>query len=85
MQFQSNAAPVFGAIFTIFILFFALIITVIQIIAFCKIFSKAGFSWVLGLLMLVPIANIVMFFYLAFAEWPIQRELSSYKQQNPMA
>jgi UPF0716 family protein affecting phage T7 exclusion len=85
MQFQPNAAPVFGAIFTILILFFALIITVIQIIAFCKIFSKAGFSWALGLLMLVPIANIIMFFYLAFAEWPIQRELRSCKQQNPMA
>jgi hypothetical protein len=85
MQFQPNAAPVFGAIFTIFMIFFVLIITVIQILAFCKIFSKAGFSWALGLLMLVPIANIVMFFYLAFAEWPIQRELRSYKQQNPMA
>ena len=85
MLCQSQVAPVFGAIFTIFMIFFVLIITIIQIVAFCRIFSKAGFSWVLGLLMLVPIANIVMFFYLAFAEWPIQRELSSYKQQNPMA
>jgi hypothetical protein len=80
MQFQTNAAPVFGAIFTIFMIFFVFIITIIQILAFCKIFSKAGFSWALGLLMLVPIANIVMFLYLAFAEWPIQRELCSYKQ-----
>jgi len=83
MQFQPNAA--FGTIFTIFIIFFALIITVIQIVAFCKIFSKAGFSWALGLLMLVPIANIVMFFFLAFADWPILRELRSYRQQNQMA
>jgi len=80
MQFQPNAA--FGVIFTIFMIFFVLILTVIQILAFCKIFSKAGFSWALGLLILVPVANIIMFLFLAFAEWPIQRELRSYKQQN---
>jgi UPF0716 family protein affecting phage T7 exclusion len=83
MQFQPNAA--FGAIFTIFMIFFVLILTAIQILAFCKIFSKAGFSWALGLLMLVPVANIVMFFFLAFADWPIQRELRSYKQQAQIA
>lgn len=85
MNVSSDIAPIFGGIFIIFMIFFALFMTIIQIVAFCKIFSKAGFNWALGLLMLVPIANIVMFFYLAFAEWPIQRELSSYKQQNPMA
>ena len=83
MAYQPQAAPaVFGAFFIMFIIFFALFATIIQIVAFCKIFSKAGFSWALGLLMLVPIANIVMFFFLAFADRPIQRELRSYKQQH---
>jgi hypothetical protein len=86
MQYQPQAAPaVFVGIFTIFIILFALIITIIQIVAFCKIFSKAGYSWALGLLMLVPIANIIMFFFLAFADWPVQRELRSYKQQRQIA
>ena len=85
MNVRPDIAPVFGAIFMIIMMFFVLILTVIQILAFCKIFSKAGFSWALGLLMLVPIANIVMFFFLAFAEWPIQRELRSYRQQNQTA
>jgi hypothetical protein len=83
MQYQPNSAPaLFAGIFMILVMLFVLIIAIIQIVAFCKIFSKAGFSWVLGLLMLVPIANIIMFFFLAFAEWPIQRELRSYKQQH---
>ena len=82
MQYQPQAAPVFAGIFMIFVMLFALVIAVIQIVAFCKIFSKAGFSWALGLLMLVPIANIIITLYLAFAEWPIERELSSYKQQH---
>jgi hypothetical protein len=85
MQYQPHAGPaLFMGIFTIFVMLFALIIAVIQIVAFCKIFSKAGYSWALGLLMLVPIANIIITLYLAFAEWPIETELRSYKRQNQM-
>ena len=80
MQANPNVTSVFGAIFTIFVLLIVLVTVAIQILAFCKIFSKTGFSWALGLLMIVPIANIVMLFVLAFAEWPIERELRSYRQ-----
>ncbi len=85
MQFEPNMAPVFSIVFFLFMIPTVLIIVAVKVLIFCKIFSKAGFSWALGLLILVPIANIVILFVLAFAEWPIQRELSSYKQQNPMA
>lgn len=86
MQYQPHAAPaLFMGIFMIFVMLFALVIAIIQIVAFCKIFSKAGYSWALGLLMLVPIANIVIILYLAFAEWPIERELLSYRRQNQIA
>jgi len=54
-----------------FIILITLIIFGIQILIFCKIFFKTGFSWALGLLMLVPIVNLVMLFVLAFAEWPV--------------
>jgi hypothetical protein len=40
---------------------------------YSKIFSKAGFSAWLALLMLVPIVNLIMIYYLAFAEWPALR------------
>ena len=83
MQFEPNVTPIFGVFcFTIPLV---LIIIAVQVLVFCKIFSKTGFSWALGLLMFIPIANIVMLFVLAFAEWPIQRELRSYKQQNQVA
>jgi hypothetical protein len=35
-----------------------------------KIFAKAGFSGWMALLMLIPLVNLIMLFYLAFAEWP---------------
>lgn len=85
MQYQYNVSPAFGAIFLIFMMLITLIIVGIQILVFCKIFSKTGYSWALGLLMLVPIANLIMLFVLAFAEWPIERELRSFKQQGQVA
>ena len=38
---------------------------------FCKIFSKAGYHWALGILMIVPFGNIIMPFILAFGDWPV--------------
>lgn len=49
-------------------------------IAFCKIFGKAGYPWALGLLMFVPIANLIIPLVLGFGEWPILRELKSHQQ-----
>lgn len=85
MQIEPNIAPVFSIVFLIFLIPVVMIIVAVKILIFCKIFSKTGYNWALGLLILVPIANIVMLFVLAFAEWPIQRELRSYKQQSQVA
>jgi len=47
-----------------------LIVVVLIVIPFWKIFEKAGFSPVLSLLMLVPVINIIMIYYIAFSNWP---------------
>ena len=63
-----------GAAIGLFLL--GLAVTVIFIIAYIKIITKAGYSawWVL--ILLVPIANIVMLLVFAYKEWPIQREVA---------
>ncbi len=56
-------------------LFVALIfVGLIVILPYWKIFSKAGFPGWYSFLLLVPILNLIMIFYLAFAEWPIHKE-----------
>ena len=80
-----DAAPVLVALLILFGILFTLIVVAIKVLIFCKIFSKAGYCWALGLLMLVPIANIIMPFVLAFGDWPIQRELRQLKQQQNSA
>ena len=59
----------------------ALASIIFSVIIYWRIFSKAGFSGALSLLMFVPIANIVMLCILAFAEWPIYQELNMLRQR----
>jgi len=75
-------APAVAAILALFIILVVLIVTAITVLIWCKLFSKAGYSWALGLLMLVPIANIIMPFILAFGTWPVHKELRLLKQQQ---
>lgn len=52
---------------------------VVLTMAFWKLFSKTGRSGALGLLMLVPVVNLGVMLWFAFAEWPIENELSRLK------
>ena len=80
---STHAAPGFLLLLLIMFGFFVgLIAVAIIVLIFCKIFSKAGYSWALGLLILVPIADIIMAFYIAFADWPVQKEVRQLRQQQ---
>lgn len=58
------------------VLFFA-------VIPFWMICSKAGFPGWISLAVLVPVLNIVLLFFLAFAEWPALRHLPDRDQIHP--
>ena len=77
-----EVGPVFAIVFAFLVAFIVLVIVALKLLICCKIFSKAGYSWALGLLMLIPIVNIIMAFFLAFADWPVQKELRRLKQQQ---
>jgi len=76
-------APAFTMLVIMFVAFTVLLATVIEILAFCKIFSKACYCWAFGLLALVPFGVLIMILILAFADWPISRELRTIKPQTP--
>lgn len=52
-----------------------LFIAVIWILLWWIIFKKAGYSYpfLLGVLMMIPLINIVLFLIFTFGEWPILR------------
>jgi len=81
-QSTPQVGPVFAIVLALLFAFVFLVVVAIKLLICCKIFSKAGYSWALGLLMLIPIVNIIMAFFLAFADWPVQKELRRLKQQQ---
>jgi len=47
----------------------------IFVLASLRLCSRAGFHPLFGLLLLVPVLNLFIFLFVAFARWPIEREL----------
>ncbi len=50
---------------------------VIIVAPFWRISTKAGYSGWLSLLILIPLANVLFLYFLAFSNWPSQRRGSS--------
>jgi len=85
MEHTIQPEAVIGLGIAMVAIFFGLLAFVLTIVIWCKIFSKAGYSWAMGLLMLVPLVNLIMMLVLAFSDWPVQRELRLLKQARPPA
>ena len=47
-----------------------LVLGLLLIIPFWQLFSKAGYSGWWSLLMIVPLANLIALYVLAFSNWP---------------
>lgn len=52
------------------------------VVPFWKIFSKAGYPGIMGVVMLIPLLNVVMLFFLGFSDWPVLRELTTLRQRS---
>lgn len=57
----------------------------VAVVAFWQIYRKAGHSGALGLLMLVPVVNVVAMLWLAFSEWPIEKRLREARAMAALA
>jgi hypothetical protein len=69
---EPNAA--FMAFMFVMVLGGVVLGVLLTVIPFWMICKKAGFAPALALLMLVPVANIILPFYIAFADWPALRQ-----------
>ena len=63
--------PAHSLIYFMFFGFFGVLLSIIVLIPWWFIFKKAGFSPFLALLMFLPLINIVMLYFLAFARWNV--------------
>ena len=83
---EGHSPEAIGSIILVLLIIFGILMSltvgVLKVVACCKIFSKAGYGWALGLLMIIPIVNLIMLFVLGFSQWPMQRELELLKQHQ---
>jgi hypothetical protein len=81
--FQPNGAgPVFVGCILIFGIVLLLLGVAVSTWIYCRICSRAGFHWTMGLLMLVPFGNLILLSMLAFGRWPIHRELTALRRMT---
>ena len=55
----------------------------IIVLPFWQIFSKAGLPGALSLLMVFPIVNLIVLYYLAFSKWPLEKKADSNPPRLP--
>ena len=56
------------------------VIAFVAVIPWWNILRKSGNPPALSLLMMVPLLNVVLLLWFAFAEWPIEREVRQLRQ-----
>ena len=61
--------------FFVFVWLFVCVMIAIAIMAYWRIASKAGYSGILSLLMVLPLVNIIVLLFFAFSDWPIEQEV----------
>ena len=52
------------------------------VVPFWKFFSTAGYPGIMGIVMLIPLLNVVMLFFLGFSDWPVLRELTTPRKRS---
>jgi hypothetical protein len=84
MQDNSSVEAAVGIVGLLFILLIAGIVIILVMAIWGTIFKKAGYSFWMCLLMLVPLVNLIWLLIFAFSTWPIHRELEALRQGRPV-
>lgn len=50
-----------------------LVIAIAVVVPAGRICQRAGYPGVLGLLILIPLVNLALFYFIAFADWPAEK------------
>jgi hypothetical protein len=72
-----------GAVVSFFPLVFVLVIAIPLLIAWVRIFTRIGWPAWLGILIVVPLVNLVLILIMAFKEWPIEKRLRNAEGNSP--
>lgn len=75
---DSGSVGAFAGLSFVFVMIYCVVLLAILVVTgfiYYRLAKKMGYNPWFGLLMFVPIANIVIPFILIFSKWPIEEEL----------
>jgi len=78
---MQQLAPLLSLGIVMFVTLVILAFLVVSILLWCKIFSKTGYHWAFGLLILIPFGSLIVILILAFSDWPVLKELRLLKDR----
>ncbi len=58
---------------------------IVLLVAWYKIFKKAGYPGWYTILMIIPIVNLIIFLVFAFSQWPVLKESAPQPPATPQA
>ena len=67
----------------LFLVLVVIVAAVAMVVPACRICARVGYPLWLGLLAVVPVANLCLLFFVAFTKWPIEAELARSRQESP--
>lgn len=50
-----------------------LVVAIVAVIPFWRICQRAGYPGWMGILILIPVVNLLFLYFLAFADWPAEK------------
>ncbi|NMT62104.1 hypothetical protein [Marinobacter orientalis] len=51
-----------------------LVIAIVVVIPACRICQRTGYPGWMGVLILFPVVNLILLYFLAFADWPADKK-----------
>jgi hypothetical protein len=79
-----GVGPAHSLLFLMFFGFFGIVMSIILLIPYWVIFKKAGFSPWLALFLFLPLINIIVLYFLAFARWNVVPVALGYPAPPPV-
>ena len=59
-----------------------LLVATVYVYPLCRIAKRMGYPGIIGVLAAIPGINLILAYVLAFANWPVLRELESFRRRN---
>ena len=63
-------------------LFMILLVVTVYLYPLCRIAKRMGYAGIVGVLAFIPGINLILAYVLAFANWPVLRELESLRRES---